>query len=260
MRPGAPLSVPRRFLPSERPSTGMTPPRTPLLRPDRYFSEWTATLGRGIVVALVLFFGSIAVVYGLGGVLTANIDGTVETSNPEYPGDTFCDGDSPGSTPRGCTEPATIEQDIDRVLWDAVGSVAGEFIVGLIVLWLLVSGLLHGGSALADGDGAAERSLTVAAWGLLPTLFAAVVSILALALTFDPITVSPGMSQDAVRRQAVAQFDTLRTVGRVSGLVATVWGAVIWGYGLRYQRAIPGWAAAMVAGTVALVLFVLGAL
>lgn len=237
----------------------MSPPRTPLLRPNSYFSERTATLGHAIVVAIVLVLGFVGIVYALGGVFVLNIDGTVETSNPAYPGDAFCDGDTPGDTPSGCSEPATIERNVDGIIWDAIGSLAGQVVAGLGITWLLVAGLLHGGSALANGDGAAERSLAVAAWGLLPTLLGAVVAILALALTFDPVSVSPGTSQDVIRERVLAQFDVLRLVGGAASVVTVVWGAVVWRFGIQHQRDVPEKWATAIAATVALLLLLLGA-
>jgi hypothetical protein len=238
----------------------MSPPRTPLLRPDRYFGERTASPGRGIAVIALLVIGWVVLVYGLGGVFAANIDGTVEVSNPAYPGDAFCDGDGPGdTTPSGCDEPATVERNIDQLIWEAIGSVAGQLAVGFLIVWLVLAGLLHGGSALADGEGGFGRSLAVTAWGMVPALFGVVVAIVALALTFDPVTVSSGDSPEVLRQQVMAQFGVLRLVGGLSSVVTMAWGATVWRFRLLHQRDISGTAATAVAGTVAGLLLLFGA-
>jgi hypothetical protein len=234
----------------------MSPPRTPLLRPDSYFDDRTATLGRGLAVAALVTLATVTVVIGFGLVFAANIDGTVETSNPEYPGDVFCDGDTSGDTPSGCTEPATVEQDVDRVLWDAIGSVAGQTAIGIPIIVLVTAGGLHGGSALADGEGGFGRSLAVAVWGLAPAVLAGALTVAALAVTFDPLTVSPGQSPETLRQPALAQVRDVELVGTVLGALATLWGAVIWRFGLLHQRGVSGDAATAVAAVVAL-LFVL---
>ncbi|TSD15268.1 YIP1 family protein [Haloglomus irregulare] len=230
----------------------MSPPRTPLLRPDSYFDDRTATLGRGLAVTALVTLATVTVVIGFGLVFAANIDGTVETSNPEYPGDVFCDGD----TPSGCTEPATVEQDVDRVLWDAIGSVAGQTAIGIPIIVLVTAGGLHGGSALAGGEGGFGRSLAVAVWGLAPAVLAGALTVAALAVTFDPLTVSPEQSPETLRQPALAQVRDVELVGTMLGALATLWGAVIWRFGLLHQRGVSGDAATAVAGVVAL-LFVL---
>lgn len=235
----------------------MSPPRTPLRRPDRYFGERTASLGRGIAVGLLTVVALLAGVYALGWVFTANIDGTVTVDNPSYPGDAFCDGDSPGEfTPHGCDEPEQVERNIDQFIWQAVGSVAGQLAIGLPIVLLLVAGALHAGTWLANGEGPFGHTLAVAAWGLVPTLGGMVVALVALWLTFDPITVGE-QGPSALRDQAIAQLDTMRLVGQVSGVLTMVWGATIWRFGLYHERDVSGSAASAVAVTVA-VLFLLG--
>jgi hypothetical protein len=236
----------------------MSPPRTPLRRPDRYFDERTASLGRGVAVGLLTVVALLAGVYALGWVFAANIDGTVTVDNPAYPGDAFCDGDSPGEfTPSGCDEPKQVERNIDQFMWQAVGSVVGQLAIGLPIVLLLVAGALHAGTSLANGEGSFGRTLAVAAWGLVPTLAGMAVALVALWLTFDPITVGDGYDPATLRDQAIAQLDTMRLVGQVCGVLTMVWGATIWRFGLYHERDVSGSAASAVAVTIA-VLFLLG--
>lgn len=238
----------------------MSPPRTPLLRPDSYFDDRTATLGRGLAVAALLTLATLGLAVGLGAVFAVNIDGTVTVDNPAYPGDVFCDGDPSGDIEAsGCDEPETVERDIDRLTWDAIGSIAGQLALGFPIVLLVVAGALHAGSALADGEGGFGRSLAVGAWGLVPAVLAGVVTIAVLAVTFDPITVSPGDGPERLRLLAMSQVEEIQLVGTVSGAIATVWGAVVWRFGLYHQRDVPGDAATAIAGIVGAVFLLLSA-
>ncbi|WP_254823530.1 Yip1 family protein [Haloglomus halophilum] len=237
----------------------MSPPSTPLRRPDRYFSERTASLGRGVAVAGLTILVLLAGVYALGWMFAANIDGTVTVDNPAYPGDTFCDGDSPGRfTPSGCDEPEQVERNIDHFIWKAIGTVAGQLAIGLPIVWVLVAGTLHAGSWLANGEGPFGRTLTVAAWGMVPALLGMVVTLLAFWVTFDPITVSSGQDPAAFRDQAIAQLDAMRLVGQASGVLTMAWGAVIWRFGLLHERGVSGTAASAVAAVAAVLFLLLG--
>ncbi|MFB6205020.1 MAG: YIP1 family protein [Haloglomus sp.] len=237
----------------------MSPPRTPLLRPDRYFRERTASPGRGVAVAVVVVLVLLVGVYALGWVFATNIDGTVTVDNPAYPGDAFCGGDTPGSfTPSGCDEPERVERNIDHFIWQAIGSVVGQLAIGLPIVLLLLAGLLHAGSWLANGAGPFGRTLTVAAWGMVPTLLGMAAALVALWLTFDPITVSSGQAPSTLRNQAVAQLDAMRLVGQVVGVLTTAWGAAIWRFGLYHERDISGTAASAIAVIVAMLFLVLG--
>ncbi|WP_276258489.1 YIP1 family protein [Haloglomus litoreum] len=237
----------------------MSPPRTPLRHPDRYFSERTASTGRGIAVSLLTMLVLLVGVYTLGWVFAANIDGTVTVDNPAYPGDAFCDGDSPGEfTPHGCDEPKRVERNIDHFIWQAVGNVAGQLAIGLPLVLLLVAGALHAGTWLANGEGPFGRTLAVAAWGLVPTLVGMAATLLALWLTFDPITVGDGYDPATLRDQAIAQLDTMRLVGQASGVLTMAWGGAIWGFGLSHERHVSGAAAAAVAVAVAVLFLGVG--
>jgi hypothetical protein len=238
----------------------MSPPRTPLLRPDRYFAERTTTLGRGVAVGLVTIIALLVGIYVLGWIFTVNIDGTVTVDNPAYPGDAFCDGDSPGDiSTSGCDEPAEVERDIDRIIWDAFGSVAGQVAVGLVIVGILVAAGLHLGVALADGEGPFGRTLAVAAWGLAPTVAGMAVTLLVLWFTFDPVTVS-SRQDPSVFRDVVGQLAAMRRAGQVTGVLAMAWGAVVWRFGLLHEHDLPGTVASMIAGIVAVLLLLIGML
>ncbi|WP_161972929.1 Yip1 family protein [Halostella pelagica] len=235
-------------------------PRTPLLRPDRYFDGRQISLARGIAVVLLVTVGLTAGVYSLGFIVTENIDGTVTVDNPDRPPENFCDGTFESANSNAdCDEPATVDKDIDVFLWKAVGSVAGQMIVGVPVLWLFVGLLLYAGSWLFDGDGPRSNAWVVAAWGLVPSVVSFAAVLVVLSLTFDPVTVTAGTDPTVFRDDVIGELGVLHTVGAVFGLLGTLWGAVIWRFGLEDGRNLSGTGASIVAGAVAVFMFLFGA-
>ena len=108
------------------------PPRTPLLRPDRYFAEREPNFFRVALVVGLLIAAGPAVVYGVGWVLAGNLDGTVLVDNPEHPPDWVCESDGADSAvfdEEDCDAPERIERNVDAILWDAVEETAGTAIL-----------------------------------------------------------------------------------------------------------------------------------
>ncbi|PSP96670.1 hypothetical protein BRC89_13520 [Halobacteriales archaeon QS_4_70_19] len=139
----------------------MSPPRTPLLRPDRYFADRTADPARGVLVGILTIITFVGGVYVPGWIPAVNIDGTVTVDTTAYPGDSFCDGESPdGFSPSGCDEPTRVERNVDHLVRQAIGSIGGQVALGLPVVWLLIAGGLHAGSAIANGERSFGRTLT----------------------------------------------------------------------------------------------------
>jgi hypothetical protein len=243
-------------------------PRTPLLRPDRYFDERGVSIARCLAVLALVTTAMTAGVYGLGWVLTERIDGTVTVDNPERPPDAVCDSaaaspetasDVGGEMESRCDEPKEVERDIDELLWKGVSDAAGQVMLGFPLLWLFVGLLLHAGSWLAGGDGSAANSWAVAAWGLAPGVAGLAAGLLVLSLTVEPTTVSAATEPTALRRHVVDSLGALEAVGTVTGVVTTLWGAVVWRFGLQEGRDVHGTAASAVAGGAALFLLLFGA-
>lgn len=232
-------------------------PRTPLLHPDRYFADREPGVGRTLAVVALVTVGSMAGVYAIGWVFADRIDGTVTMDNPERPPEAFCDAST--FEDDGCDQPREVERNIDEILSDAVGGIAGQLLWAMPLVWLLVGLLVHAGSWLAGGEGSAGRSFAVTAWGLVPSLAALAVGVAVLAVTFDPVTVTPADEPAVLQDRIMAQFGALRTAGAVLGLVTTAWGAVVWRFGLERWRGLSGAAATAVATVVALLVLLFGA-
>lgn len=158
-------------------------PRTPLLRPDRYFAQRNVGLLRGLVLTAVLTVAAMGAVWGLGVVFADKIDGTVAVDNPNRPPEPFCENgmnatfEQVNASSFDCGAPAQIERDVDTVVDDAVGQFYVPMLVGLPFLWLFAGVLLHAGTSLCGGEGRFGESLTVAAWGFTPMLVVLPVSL-----------------------------------------------------------------------------------
>lgn len=227
-------------------------PRTPLLRPDRYFAARDPSAARGLIVAVLFVVGTLAMVAALGGIFTAKIDGTVTVDNPNRPSEQFCDGPLNESFDEtnasfGCDEPAEIERNIDVIVDRAVGQFYGPLLIGLPVVFGVAAGLLHLGTALANGRGSFGATMTVTAWGFTPVLVTMPLALAALWLTMDPITISPGMDPSAFQSTLLAQIDDWAPIAFVFNAAGSLWGAAIWTFGLERARDVSRGAAATTA-------------
>jgi len=95
----------------------------------------------------------------------------------------------------------------------------------------------------------------VALWGLAPSVFGLAVSLAAMWLVYDPLTVSPGTDPSVLVEHTRAELEPLTTWGPVVGGLVSLWGAVIWRYGLMEERGLRGTEASMVAGVTAVLLW-----
>lgn len=189
--------------------------------------------------------------------MTERIDGTVEVDNPDRPPDAFCDNDIDLGETDDCNQPRKIEKNVDAVLWDVWGTVAGQLLLVLPIVWSILAILLHVGSRLSGGENGVVATFGVAAWGLVPSLAGGIVAVVVLYFVFDPITVTPA-NQDTALETAKHSFRALDANLWVLGLVTAAWTAVIWRYGLENRQGISAVAAWSVAGSVAAILFVIG--
>ena len=226
------------------------PPRTPLLRPDRFFAERELNGLRLLVVAVVLVFSVPVAVSGVGWIVTERVDGTVMVDNPNRPPEAFCQG-APDSMDAGCDAPAEVERDVDGPINDAMGQFMGPALLGFPIVLLLVGLALHAGSWLADGTNGAVRSFAVALWGLAPSLVGLVLALAVMWLVYDPLTVTPETDPSVLVEHTRWELQPLLRWGPVVSGLTTLWGAIIWRYGLVEERGLPGTEASVVAGVTA---------
>jgi hypothetical protein len=237
-------------------------PRTPLLHPERFFAERSHHVGRIVLVFALVVFAGFATVYGVGSLLVTHVDGTVMVDNPERPPEMFCDSemDSMSFDESDCDAPQQVERDVDSIIWDAIGELAGPMLAGMLILLGGLTVLIHAGSWLAGGTNGVAASVTVTVWGLAPTLVVIPVSIVVMSVVLDPVTISaaqdPAMAFAGLERQLRAY----QWVGTISTIVSSLWSAAIWRHGLEHEREVSSAAAAAIAGTVALLVVIGGML
>lgn len=226
------------------------PPRTPLLRPDRFFAERDFHGLRLLALTVVLTASGPAAVYGLGLIVTDRVDGSVMVDNPDRPPDFYCETASDDAD--ACGEPERIEQDVDVAFRNALEGFYGAAILGFPLALLLVGGLLHAGSWLLAAENGAPESFAVAAWGLAPSVIGLVVSLGLLWLTFDSLTVTPETGTEPFVAHVRTQLRPIERIRPAITVVTALWSGVVWRYGLVYERGLAGGEATGLAGGVAM--------
>lgn len=237
-------------------------PRTPLLRPDRYFAERDLDLARVAAVFVVVVLSGVSAVYGIGYLLVTHVNGTVMVDNPERPPEMFCDDGMSTDfyNETACNAPKQVEQNIDPIIWDAIGEIAGPMFVGMLLLVAGVTVLLHLGSWFAGGTNGLSASFGVAVWGTAPIVFVMPVSLAILWITLDPVTISAASAPEHAFEELTTQLHAHHWIGIGSSVLSGLWSATIWRFGLEHERNLTGAGATVVAGMVALLVILGGML
>lgn len=242
--------------------------RTPLFRPDRYFAEREISFVRGLVVAALVIATVIAAVGGIGLIFTEKVDGSVVVDNPDRPPEEICDmhEESAGetsdahdvssteinATDMGCDEPEQIERNVDPLIHETLYPFYGLVLVAGPIGLSITGVLLHLGTALAGGTGGFRKTLSVTAWGAAPLFVTLPLLLVALWLVVDPVTVSPPAGTAEVERRILVDFQVWLLIASGLSLLSSVWGGVIWTFGLEHGRNVSRAKAAAVAGFVTL--------
>ncbi|WP_324760834.1 YIP1 family protein [Haloarcula sp. GH36] len=248
-------------------------PRTPLLRPDSYFANRELSIARAAVLGVLLTGAAVAFVAGLGMVFTEKVDGTVTVDNPDRPPEGFCESgmnetfddmndNLTGTNGTGfdCSQPARIERNVDTILRQAIGQLYPAMVIGFPIVIFVTAGLLHAGTAICDASGGFARTLTVTLWGMTPFIVTTPIALGALWLLMDPVTVSPETAPQALQQSLLDSLQPWVPAALALNLVGSLWGAVVWTFGLERARSVTRGQAAAVAGFVTLLLVLLGLL
>jgi hypothetical protein len=209
--------------------------RLPFVRPDRHFARPRSerSFARALLVVGVTTVAVAVAVWILGGAIAdAATEAGLTVDNPDRPAETFCEDDfgSGEFTPSGCDEPKRVPA--GEALREAMGQYVGAMLFGVPVVWFLTGVGLHVVATLAGGDGPLTESLSIAAWGMVPSIGVSSINFVALLWVidrhrFDATTVSAF----ATEVQAV-----LGEWGLVFGAVSAVglaWSAVVHYHGLH---------------------------
>lgn len=233
----------------------MAGPRTPLLRPDRYFSaqDGSPPLAHAAAVVAVV---TIAVAAGMAVFLdqfAAALDTTVSVDNPAYPGDAFCEDGTFDQTPSGCDEPTTVERHLGAMVAEELSWLPPASVVLVPLWWLWQTVVLYGAGRAAGGSGSVAETAAVAGWGMAPSLLR-LVAVLGFAVAqFRSVSVpTDPESAIAVLQSAIAGVEV---VGLIAVVVVAVWAGTIRAYGLADAHGLPVPTAATVVAALTLVGF-----
>ncbi|MBP1985994.1 YIP1 family protein [Halolamina salifodinae] len=234
----------------------MVGPRTPLLRPDRYFEQHDGSpplAHAAIVVAVV----TVAVAAGMAVLIdqfAAALDTTVTVDNPAYPGDSFCEGSTFENTLSGCDEPKTVERNLGAMVADELSWLAPASVVLVPLWWLIQAGVLYVAGSMAGGSGRFVDVATVAGWGMAPSLLR-LVAVLGFTIQRLQSVSVPNNPENAI---AVLQsaISGIEVVGIVAVLVVAVWAGAIRIFGLAEAHDVPASTAGVIVGVLTVIGFV----
>ncbi len=154
-----------------------------------------------VVVAIAAFAGA----HLAGGQLAPHVSGTDTIDNPNYPGDGLCENYEPPSeefgTPDGCGNPERVQRSLSAVAVGAVRGNGGAALLATLLLWPLVTGVVHG---ITEGyGGSVGETARAVAPAFLPALGRHAARPVAVALAAPdwnyPVAVAP-------LRTAAAEF------------------------------------------------------
>ncbi|HVP94413.1 MAG TPA: Yip1 family protein [Methanoregulaceae archaeon] len=127
----------------------------------------------------------------------------------------------------------------------SVSSVVGAF-VGVILFWLIGSGVFYLISMAFKGTGTFNRTLECVGYGFIPQIFGSLIT-LASAFYYLPMVkvpeikslTDPVLLQNAVTRlmNDPAMLELTR-ISVVIGVIFVLWSANIWIYGIKYARSL----------------------
>lgn len=215
--------------------------RAVLFAPTAFFERHRGSLSgrQGFAVAVGLAIVLVAILAGGFWLLSQQLTGTTTIDNPDRPPASMCENQPPMTeeVDVGCDRPATIEVGTGILLWRAVSGILPTMFFGLSLGWVLLGLLLHLRAVMLGGSGSAGDGLAVTAFGLIPTVLAALVGV--------AIVTGWGAATDLSAGSIAileGQFQQLPTgvVGIAAGIVhfvGLVWGVVIWtsGFAVAYD-------------------------
>ena len=225
-------------------------PRTPLIRPNRYFDDREPDIARGIAVAALVTLTVVALIAGIGFVFIEKIDGTVLVDNPDRPPEGFCETAGFDDSGFNCSAPAEVERNIDALIDRALGELYGVMLIGFPILLLVIAAIFHLATAAVGGEGSFGATATVTAWGFAPTLVTTPLGLIALWLLMDPVTVATGIEPDLLQQTLRESLDPWLPLAAGLNIGSLLWGVVIWTFGLHASRDVSRPQAGAIAATV----------
>ncbi|MFH5797444.1 Yip1 family protein [Haladaptatus sp. CMAA 1911] len=231
-----------------------------LLRPNRFFEERSPRprLASAFAVVLVVALASTALFGFVGWTMTQRMTGTTQIDNPNRPSDTFCNDDfftdGAGNLSEECDRPKQKTVVIGDLVWKEFQEKIPLVFLGVLVAWPFTAIGLHVASAVAGGEGSFSNTLSVAGWGMLPSLVQMLVGIGLFYLALRGADLS-GSDPQVLLDQLQSLVATARGGSAFVALLGTAWQWVVWTSGLKHARRLSTGAAAVSAGAIALLSF-----
>ncbi len=226
-----------------------------LFRPDTFFRERVPrpSLASAFGIVLVISIVTTTALGVVGWEMSQKMMGT-DVDNPDRPADWVCNSRTDSDFAfSGCDRPKNVP--LGNVMWDAVERMLPLVFVAPFFVWIADAIALYLLSALGDGDGSFGSTLSITAWGMLPSLLQTFVGfgLLYLALRNAEFGGNPA----AVEEQLRLFVSKIRGGGLLLSAIVSLWQWFIWTYGLKHARNISTEAAGASAGLVAFVGFLL---
>jgi hypothetical protein len=231
-----------------------------LLRPGRFFEERAPrpSLASAFAVVFLVALVSTAIFGFVGWSMSQRMTGTTQIDNPNRPDETFCSGeffaDGAGNLSEACDRPEQKTVVIGDLIWKGFQKKIPFVFLGVLAAWPLTAIGLHIASAVAGGEGSFSNTLSVAGWGMLPSLVQMLVGIGLFSLALRGADLS-GSNPQVVLDQLQSLVATARGGSLLVSALGTAWQWVVWTYGLKHARRLSTEAAAAAAGAIALLSF-----
>lgn len=216
----------------------MAGPRTPLLRPDRYFAghDDSPPLSHAALAVLAV---AVATAVGAAVIidqLAATLDVLITVDNPAYPGEAICENSAFEDTPSGCDQSPTVQRELGALVAQEFSWFPPVSFVLVPVWWLFQAGVLHAASAVVGGEGSFGETLVVAGWGMVPSILRILGVTAFIVISVQSLTVpaNPDGAVDALR----AALSGLQPMALGLATVIAVWAGAIRTYGLADARSL----------------------
>ena len=119
-------------------------------------------------------------------------------------------------------------------------------VIGIFLIWIILTGLFYGLSIPFKGQGSFKRCLEVTGYGYMPQIIGSVISVI-VAIMYVPKVVVPGISAAAMQDPQVIQdavkalmhdpaMMEMTQVITVIWIVFFLWSANSWIFGIKYAR------------------------
>lgn len=119
----------------------------------------------------------------------------------------------------------------------AIAAGAGSAVIGSLVIWVVIAGVIHGLSGLLGGKGGFSRLLEFVGFGHLPQLIGSVLTLFFVYDFVSTIHVTP-LEDQMLIAEAMSQFMRHPSflMAQAIGIVFLLWSANLWIFGTKYAR------------------------